>query len=70
VRGTFLLACALLIYPIPYYIAFPAPRYRHAIEPEMVLLIIYALWLCRGRELRWPGVHAIKPDGPAVGANR
>lgn len=55
VRGTFLLACALAVYPIPYYIAFPAPRYRHAIEPEMVLLIIYALWLCRGRTVRWPG---------------
>jgi 4-amino-4-deoxy-L-arabinose transferase-like glycosyltransferase len=53
VRGTFLLACALLIYPIPYYIAFPAPRYRHAIEPEMVLLIIYALWLSRGHEVHW-----------------
>jgi 4-amino-4-deoxy-L-arabinose transferase-like glycosyltransferase len=53
VHGTFLLACALLVYPIPYYIAFPAPRYRHAIEPEMVLLIIYALWLCRGRQLHW-----------------
>ncbi|HEV2117326.1 MAG TPA: glycosyltransferase family 39 protein [Terriglobales bacterium] len=54
VRGTFLLTCALLIYPIPYYIAFPAPRYRHAIEPEMVLLIIYALWLCRSRQVHWP----------------
>jgi 4-amino-4-deoxy-L-arabinose transferase-like glycosyltransferase len=54
VRGTFLLASALLVYPIPYYIAFPAPRYRHAIEPEMLLLIIYALWLCRGREIHWP----------------
>ncbi|MGE5205200.1 MAG: glycosyltransferase family 39 protein [Chlamydiota bacterium] len=58
VRGTFLLACALLVYPIPYYIAFPAPRYRHAIEPEMLLLIIYALWLCRGRQVHWP-----KQDG-------
>ncbi len=53
VHGTFLLASAMLVYPIPYYIAFPAPRYRHAIEPVMVLLIIYALWLCRGREVRW-----------------
>ena len=53
VHGAFLLACALVVYPLPYYIAFPAPRYRHAIEPEMLLLIIYALWLCRGREVRW-----------------
>jgi len=52
-RGTCLLACALLVYPIPYYIAFPAPRYRHAIEPEMVLLIVYAVWLYRDREVRW-----------------
>jgi len=54
VRGSFLLACSLLVYPIPYYIAFPAPRYRHAIEPEMVLVIIYALWLARGRDVHWP----------------
>jgi len=60
VRGSFLLACSLLVYPIPYYIAFPAPRYRHAIEPEMVLLIIYALWLCRAREVHWPRLHHAK----------
>lgn len=59
-RGTFLLACALLVYPIPYYIAFPAPRYRHAIEPEMLLLIIYALWLARGRQVRWPQLSQLK----------
>jgi 4-amino-4-deoxy-L-arabinose transferase-like glycosyltransferase len=58
VRGTFLLACVLLIYPIPYYIAFPAPRYRHAIEPEMLLLMVYALWLARGRKVHWPKLHA------------
>jgi 4-amino-4-deoxy-L-arabinose transferase-like glycosyltransferase len=61
VRGTFLLACALLVYPIPYYIAFPAPRYRHAIEPEMLLLIIYGLWLARGRRVRWPRPQDIAP---------
>ena len=59
-RGTFLLACALLVYPIPYYIAFPAPRYRHAIEPEMLLLIIYALWLAHGREVRWPKLRRLQ----------
>lgn len=61
VRGSFLLACSLLVYPIPYYIAFPAPRYRHAIEPEMLLLIIYALWLARGRAVHWP--TARQPGG-------
>jgi hypothetical protein len=56
VCGTFLLACCLLVYPLPYYVAHPSPRYRHAIEPEMLLLIIYALWLARGREVRWPNL--------------
>ncbi|HLK32769.1 MAG TPA: glycosyltransferase family 39 protein [Terriglobales bacterium] len=54
VPGTFLLACCLFIYPLPYYLAHPSPRYRHAIEPEMLLLIIYALWLYRDRQVRWP----------------
>jgi len=52
IPGSFLLACLLFIYPLPYYIAHPSPRYRHAIEPEMVLLIVYGLWLARGRTVR------------------
>jgi 4-amino-4-deoxy-L-arabinose transferase-like glycosyltransferase len=32
----------LLLYPLPYYLTFSVSRYRHAIEPLMVLLICYA----------------------------
>jgi 4-amino-4-deoxy-L-arabinose transferase-like glycosyltransferase len=39
--GWFLLACFLLVYPIPYYLVNPFVRYKHAIEPEMILLIVY-----------------------------
>jgi 4-amino-4-deoxy-L-arabinose transferase-like glycosyltransferase len=39
--GWFLLACFLLVYPLPYYLVNPFVRYKHAIEPEMVLLIVY-----------------------------
>jgi 4-amino-4-deoxy-L-arabinose transferase-like glycosyltransferase len=39
----FLLACFLLFYPLPYYLVNPFPRYKHAIEPEMALLIVYFL---------------------------
>ena len=39
--GAFLYASLLLAYPIVYYIAYPAPRYRHPIEPEMLLLAVY-----------------------------
>jgi len=44
----------MILFPIPYYIAHPSPRYRHAIEPEMVLLIVYALWQARGYRVEIP----------------
>lgn len=33
---------ALLLYPLPYYVTFSQVRYRHAIEPILLLLIAYA----------------------------
>src|SRR5262249_29794509 len=48
--GTFLFACCLMLYPLPYYLVMPAPRYKHAIEPEMMLLIVYALYEISGRK--------------------
>jgi hypothetical protein len=56
IPGAFLFACLLIIYPIPYYIAHPSPRYRHPIEPEMVLLIVYLLSQLRHRSIRLPGL--------------
>jgi 4-amino-4-deoxy-L-arabinose transferase-like glycosyltransferase len=50
----YLLACFLLIYPLPYYIVSPYPRYKHLIEPEMVLLIVYVLWEARRIQIDWP----------------
>jgi hypothetical protein len=31
----------ILMYPILYYVVFPHPRYRHPIEPELAMLIMY-----------------------------
>jgi hypothetical protein len=42
--ATFLFACLLIIYPLPYYLVNPFPRYKHPIEPEMILLIVFAIW--------------------------
>jgi 4-amino-4-deoxy-L-arabinose transferase-like glycosyltransferase len=53
-RGAFLLACFLLIYPFPYYLVMPFPRYKHPIEPEMIMLIVYLFWEARKIQLRWP----------------
>lgn len=38
----------LLLYPVPYYLTFTQARYRHPIEPIMVLLIAYAGVECAG----------------------
>jgi 4-amino-4-deoxy-L-arabinose transferase-like glycosyltransferase len=53
-RGAFLLACFLLIYPLPYYLVMPFPRYKHPIEPEMLLLIVYLFWEASKIQIRWP----------------
>lgn len=42
-RGAWLYALALLVYPAVYYLTFAHPRYRHPIEPEMVILGLYLL---------------------------
>lgn len=52
--GGFLLACFLLIYPLPYYLVNPFPRYKHAIEPEMILLVVYLFCEARRVQIRWP----------------
>lgn len=33
----------LLVYPLPYYLVNPFPRYKHPIEPIMLILIVYVL---------------------------
>lgn len=40
-RGWLLYTSALMVYPIPYYLAYPQAKYRHAIEPELLLLSVY-----------------------------
>jgi hypothetical protein len=42
-RGRFIFAVSLMVYPMIYYLTFPHERYRHPIEPLMVLLALYPL---------------------------
>ncbi len=53
-HGVFLFATLVVFYPLIYYFTFPTPRYRHAIDPELVILAVYlisslSLVQCRGR---------------------
>jgi 4-amino-4-deoxy-L-arabinose transferase-like glycosyltransferase len=34
-------AAVILLYPLPYYITHPAPRYRHPVEPIMLIMAAY-----------------------------
>lgn len=57
-RYRWLLGPFLLIYPLPYYLVNPFPRYKHPIEPVMLILIVYVLWEARTVKLNWPqGTH-------------
>jgi GT2 family glycosyltransferase len=41
VHGVFLFASLIAFYPVVYYICFPEPRYRHPIDPELLILGVY-----------------------------
>ena len=55
-RGAGLLIGLLLIYPAPYYITYPHERYRHLIEPVLLLLAVYVFAQTRELHRRfYPG---------------
>jgi hypothetical protein len=58
--GAFLFATLLLVYPLTYYIVFPHGRYRHPIEPVMVVLGVYLI--SETRELRERATTAEEGD--------
>jgi len=41
--GAWLFFWVMLIYPLVYYVVFFLPRYRHPIEPELGILMLYAI---------------------------
>ena len=41
--GAWLFLWLILFYPAVYYAVFPHPRYRHPIEPELGILIVYVI---------------------------
>lgn len=40
-RGAWLFAAVVFAYPFPYYFTFAEPRYRHAVEPLLLLISMY-----------------------------
>lgn len=44
IPGALLFGLLFLFYPAAYYLTYPQVRYRHAIEPELLLLSVYFLY--------------------------
>jgi 4-amino-4-deoxy-L-arabinose transferase-like glycosyltransferase len=55
VHGIFLFASLLIFYPLVYYVSFPHPRYRHPIDPELVMLGVYVFSQARPRDTELKG---------------
>jgi 4-amino-4-deoxy-L-arabinose transferase-like glycosyltransferase len=47
--GAWLFAGLVLTYPAVYYFVYPHARYRHPMEPELLILIVFLLSEIRGR---------------------
>lgn len=56
--GWFLYLAAVLVYPLPYYITYANPKYRHAIEPELALLGAYLLTVLYAEITKKKGMRA------------
>jgi len=66
-RGWILFAGPLLIYPLPYDFSYCASKYRHAIEPEMVLLSVYLAYVVWGEIQTLRQRRNAKKSEPMVG---
>ena len=52
-RYAWLLAPFLIVYPLPYYLVNPFPKYKAPIEPVMLMLIVYVLWEAKKVQVNW-----------------
>jgi hypothetical protein len=59
--GTWLFAGLVLTYPTVYYFVFPHARYRHPIEPELFILIVFLLSQATRRTASSPGTDPTDP---------
>ncbi len=66
VHGVFLFATLLGFYPLIYYVTFPTPRYRHAIDPELVIL---AVFLISSFAVRFQPLQSATESGSGVTAS-
>jgi hypothetical protein len=66
VHGAFLFATVMLFYPLTYYITVPETRYRHAIEPVLLMLAVYLAWYLFAGRRQQPQATAIASGSVAT----
>ncbi|HVP50328.1 MAG TPA: glycosyltransferase family 39 protein [Candidatus Bathyarchaeia archaeon] len=49
VHAVFLFVSLIVFYPLVYYVSFPHPRYRHPIDPMLLMLTVYLFTQARPR---------------------
>jgi len=55
----------MIFYPAIYYFVYPHARYRHPIEPELTILIVFLLSeVSRGRTTQESGTRMAEPIHP------
>ena len=63
VHGVFLFTTLLAFYPLVYYICFPEPRYRHPIDPQLIILGVYLVSEARPRSAGQPSEEEVAELG-------
>jgi 4-amino-4-deoxy-L-arabinose transferase-like glycosyltransferase len=58
IPGAWLLVLLVLSYPLIYYLIYPHARYRHSIEPEMVIMIVFLVAEMTAGKVRSAGPDA------------
>jgi 4-amino-4-deoxy-L-arabinose transferase-like glycosyltransferase len=58
--GAWLFFWLILSYPTIYYFVFPHPRYRHPIEPELGILIVYVISEAKGKPRKRESVPVVE----------
>jgi hypothetical protein len=53
VHGAGLFAGIMLLYPLPFYIAFPQERHRHPMEPFMLIAAVFLAGIQQSELVRW-----------------
>ncbi|HYH00469.1 MAG TPA: glycosyltransferase [Terriglobales bacterium] len=69
-KGAFLFASLILVYPLVYYLSFPHARYRHPIEPILLILAVYLISETREAQMAESRTLSLPQSSTTVGIEK